>query len=92
MENLKNVAPDQAFDWEAYEKGEVLTDKSKEELEQSYNNTLSAVKSGEVVEGTVITMNKREVVVNIGYKSDAIVSMTEFRYNTELKVGDTVEV
>ncbi|MDD4822095.1 MAG: 30S ribosomal protein S1 [Bacteroidales bacterium] len=92
MENLKNVAPDQAFDWEAYEKGEVLTDKSKEELEQTYDKTLSAVKSGEVVEGTVITMNKREVVVNIGYKSDAIVSMNEFRYNPELKVGDTVEV
>jgi len=92
MENLKNVAPDQTFDWEAYEKGEVLTDKSKEELELTYDKTLSAVKSGEVVEGTVITMNKREVVVNIGYKSDAIVSMNEFRYNPELKVGDTVEV
>ncbi len=92
MENLKNVAPDQSFDWDAYEKGEVLTDKSKEELELTYDKTLSAVKSGEVVEGTVITMNKREVVVNIGYKSDAIVSMNEFRYNPELKVGDTVEV
>ena len=92
MEDYKNVTPDQNFDWDSYEKGEIVTDKSRSELEQAYDSTLNAVKDREVVEGTVISMNKREVVVNIGYKSDGIVSMNEFRYNPELKVGDKVEV
>ncbi len=57
-----------------------------------YAETLSSVVEKEVVEGTVISMNKREVVVNIGYKSDGIISLNEFRYDPELKVGDKVEV
>ena len=61
-------------------------------LEKAYDNTLNKVNDREVVDGTVIAMNKREVVVNIGYKSDGIIPMSEFRYNPELKVGDTVEV
>ncbi|NLJ20335.1 MAG: 30S ribosomal protein S1 [Bacteroidales bacterium] len=80
------------FDWEAYEKGNTLTDEAKKELENVYDKTLNAVKDKEVVEGTVISINKREVVVNIGYKSDGVVPMSEFRYNPDLKVGDKVEV
>ncbi len=92
MENLKNVAPIEDFNWDAYENGETVTSASHEELEKAYDNTLNKVNDREVVDGTVIAMNKREVVVNIGYKSDGIIPMSEFRYNPELKVGDTVEV
>ena len=80
------------FDWDAYEKGDVISASAKEELKVIYDNTLNAIKDKEVVEGTVISINKREVVVNVGYKSDGIVPMSEFRYNPELKVGDKVEV
>ena len=92
MENLKNVAPIEDFNWDAYENGESVTTASHEELEKAYDGTLNKVNDREVVDGTVIAMNKREVVVNIGYKSDGIIPMSEFRYNPELKVGDTVEV
>ncbi len=89
---LKNVTPNADFDWEGYEQGDSYTNVSKEDLTKAYDETLNTVKDKEVAEGTVISMNKREVVVNIGYKSDGIVSMNEFRYNPDLKVGDTVEV
>lgn len=92
MENLKNVAPIEDFNWDAYENGESVASASHEELEKAYDNTLNKVNDREVVDGTVIAMNKSEVVVNIGYKSDGIIPMSEFRYNPELKVGDTVEV
>ena len=92
MENLKNVAPIEDFNWDAYENGESVASASHEDLEKAYDNTLNKVNDREVVDGTVIAMNKREVVVNIGYKSDGIIPMSEFRYNPELKVGDTVEV
>ncbi len=80
------------FDWEAYEKGETVGEKSREELTRTYDESLNTVKDKEVIEGTIIAMNKREAVVNIGYKSDGIIPMSEFRYNPEIKVGDTVEV
>ncbi|MDE5759843.1 30S ribosomal protein S1 [Bacteroides sp.] len=92
MENLKNVAPIEDFNWDAYENGEAVTNVSHEDLEKAYDNTLNKVNDREVVDGTVIAMNKREVVVNIGYKSDGIIPMSEFRYNPDLKIGDTVEV
>ncbi len=92
MENLKNVSPVEDFNWDAYENGETVAGASHEELEKAYDNTLNRVNDREVVDGTVIAMNKREVVVNIGYKSDGIIPMSEFRYNPDLKVGDTVEV
>ena len=80
----------QNFDWDAYEAQQKGT---KNEAEtQRYNDTLSAIKDNEVVEGTVISINKREVVINVGYKSDGVVPAAEFRYNPELKVGDKVEV
>ena len=92
MEDLKNIQPVDNFDWDAFEKGDNLTDVSKQELTDMYDNTLNTVKDNEVVMGTVTAMNKREVVVNIGFKSDGVVSMNEFRYNPDLKVGDEVEV
>ena len=88
----KQFAPVENFDWEAYEKGEVLGEKSHEELVATYDRSLNTVNDKEVIEGTVISINKREVVVNIGYKSDGVISMNEFRYNPDLKVGDMVEV
>jgi small subunit ribosomal protein S1 len=89
---LKNVQPVVDFDWDAYEKGDSYTAKSKEELVETYDQSLNKVNDKEVVIGKVTAMNKREVVVNIGYKSDGIVSMNEFRYNPDLKIGDEVEV
>ena len=90
-EELKN-SPVEGFDWDAYEKGEVLGGKSREELVKTYDESLNTVKDKEVIEGTIIALNKREAVVNIGYKSDGIIPVSEFRYNPELKIGDVVEV
>ena len=92
MENLKNVAPLADFDWESFESGNVAGEKSIEELTAAYETTLGRVSENEVVDGVVKAINKREVVVNIGYKSDGIINASEFRYNPELAVGDTVEV
>ncbi len=80
------------FDWDAFENGTTNTEKSREELTKTYDESLGQVKDQQVIEGTIIAMNKREAVVNIGYKSDGIIPMSEFRYNPEIKVGDTVEV
>ena len=91
MENLKNIAPLEDFDWNAFENGTV-GEQDKSALEKAYDETLGRVNENEVVDGTVISINKREVVVNIGYKSDGIIPVNEFRYNPDLKVGDTVEV
>ncbi|MEG2947020.1 MAG: 30S ribosomal protein S1, partial [Bacteroidales bacterium] len=88
----KNISPVEDFNWDAYENGEVLGGKSHEELVNTYDQTLNTVNASEVIEGKVIAMNKREVVVNIGYKSDGIISLNEFRYNPELALGDMVEV
>ena len=92
MENLKNIAPLSDFDWDAFENGTTETAQSLAELEKAYDETLGRVNENEVAEGTVISINKREVVVNIGYKSDGIIPAAEFRYNPELAVGDVVEV
>ena len=93
-EELKNspISPIEDFDWEAFERGDVNKNESHEALEAAYDKSLGAIKDKEVTEGTVISINKREVVVNIGYKSDGIIPFNEFRYNPDLKVGDTVEV
>ena len=90
-EELKN-SPIEDFDWEAYEKGETRGEKSREELTKTYDESLNTVKDKDVIEGTIIALNKREAVVNIGYKSDGIIPISEFRYNPDIKVGDTVEV
>ncbi len=93
-ENKKvdSSAPDAEFDWDAFTNEEGFSGGNRTELEAMYDKTLSTVAEKEVIDGTVISMNKREVVINIGYKSDGIISLNEFRYNTELAVGDTVEV
>jgi small subunit ribosomal protein S1 len=86
---------DADFDWDKFENGSLVqeaTVSEKEELEKLYDKTLSTITEKEVIEGKVIAMNKREVVINIGFKSDGIVSRNEFRYNPDLKVGDQVEV
>ena len=89
--NLKNTAVED-FDWEAYENGDSLGTKSVEEQAASYEKTLNSVNNNEVVKGTVSSINKREVIVNIGYKSEGVIPASEFRYNPDLKVGDEVEV
>ena len=91
MADFKNVAPLSDFDWDAFENGNAAQI-SREEQEKAYDGSLNKVTDHEVVDGTVIDMNKREVVVNIGFKSDGIIPATEFRYNPDLKIGDTVEV
>lgn len=90
-EEVKN-SPIADFDWDAYEKGESKSEKSREELTRTYDESLNTVKDKEVIEGTIIALNKREAVVNIGYKSDGIIPMNEFRYNPDIKIGDVVEV
>jgi small subunit ribosomal protein S1 len=87
----KNVQPLQDFDWEQFENG-MAVNVSKEELDKAYDETLNKVSEHQVVDGKVISVDKKEVVVNIGYKSDGIIPASEFRYNPDLKVGDTVEV
>ena len=90
-EEIKN-SPLEDFDWEAYANGETKGEKSREELTKTYDESLNTVRDKDVIEGTIISLNKREAVVNIGYKSDGIIPMSEFRYNPEIKVGDVVEV
>jgi small subunit ribosomal protein S1 len=80
------------FDWDSFESEEQKTSPRYKEYEAMYDETLSTVAVDEVVKGTVIQMTPREVVINIGYKSEGVVSLNEFRYNPDLKVGDTVEV
>ena len=93
MENLKNIVPNDDFNWDSYEKGDSLPENiSIEELTKTYDETLNTVKDKDVVLGTVTAMNKREVVVNINFKSDGVVPMSEFRYDPDLKVGNQVEV
>ena len=90
-ELTKNVQPLQDFNWDEFENGTVANI-SKEELDKAYDETLNKVADHQVVEGKVISVDKKEVVVNIGYKSDGIIPATEFRYNPDLKEGDVVEV
>ena len=85
-----SVAPDQ-FDWDAFEK-ETVYDTDRATIAEQYDKTLSKVTENEVVEGVVTSVNKKEVVVNIGYKSEGVIPTTEFRYNPDIKVGDKVEV
>ena len=90
-ELTKNVQPLQDFNWDEFENGTVANI-SKEELDKAYDETLNKVADHQVVEGKVISVDKKEVVVNIGYKSDGIIPAGEFRYNPDLKEGDVVEV
>ncbi len=91
MENNIKVA-NENFDWNAFENESGLYDQSKDEIAKQYDNTMSNIAVGETVEGIVSEINKREVIVNIGYKSEGVIPASEFRYNSELQVGDKVEV
>ena len=90
-ELTKNVKPLDDFNWDEFENG-TSANVSKEELDKAYDETLNKVSEHQVTEGTVISVDKKEVIVNIGYKSDGIIQASEFRYNPNLKVGDKVEV
>jgi small subunit ribosomal protein S1 len=93
VKKVTSKEADEDFDWDAFEGTSLeATGEKKDEMTALYNDTLSVLQEKEVVDGKVISLNKREVVVDIGYKSDGIVSLNEFRYNPDLKVGDTVEV
>ncbi len=86
-----SIAPDQ-FDWAAFEEGNVYGGEDKKAIDQAYASTLNKVVENEAVEGEVTEINKREVIVSIGGKSEGVINAAEFRYNPELKVGDKVEV
>ncbi|MBN9292793.1 MAG: 30S ribosomal protein S1 [Flavobacteriia bacterium] len=79
------------FDWEALEL-DGYSKIERAELKDKYAQTLSSINEKEVIEGTVVVLTKREAVINIGYKSEGVVPISEFRYNPDLKVGDTVDV
>ena len=91
LNDIKNVQPLADFNWDEFENGS-SANVSKQDLEKAYDETLNKIQEHQVVEGTVIALDKKEVVVNIGYKSDGIIPASEFRYNPDLKVGDKVEV
>ena len=91
MTNFENVNPLSDFNWDDFENGSTVGG-DKNELTQAYDNTLNKIQEHQVVEGEVTSIDKKEVIVNIGYKSDGIIPASEFRYNPELKVGDKVEV
>ena len=92
MEELKNGVANENFDWNAFENDLAVYDQDKAAITEAYDKTLSNVNVGEVVEGTVTAITKREVLVNIGYKSEGVIPVSEFRYNPDLKVGDRIEV
>ena len=92
MEENKTVVTNENFDWNAFENDLGVYSQPKEEIAAAYDKTLSNVAVGEVVEGTVMSIGKREVVVNIGYKSEGVIPVSEFRHNPELAVGEKVEV
>ena len=87
-----NASVESGFDWDAFENDDVYGDEDKAKVAQMYDQTLSKVVENDVVEGVVTSISKREVIVNIGYKSEGVIMAPEFRYNPELKVGDKVEV
>ncbi len=91
MEQIKNVA-NENFDWNAFENDLAVYDQDKNQITEAYDKTLSNIAVGEVVEGTVTEIGKREITVNIGYKSEGLIAASEFRYNPDLTVGDKVEV
>ena len=91
FKDVQNVQPLADFNWDEFENG-VHAEASKNDLTKAYDETLNKIQEHQVVEGTVISVDKKEVVVNIGYKSDGIIPASEFRYNPELKAGDKVEV
>ena len=96
---IKNMSKGQVttgvedFDWAGLGKhDEIYTPEQRAEMEASYGDSVSSIAQHEVIEGTIVLKTKRELVINIGYKSEGVISISEFRYNPELAQGDTVEV
>ena len=93
MRETKDIKPLENFNWDEIDtKGEVYKQEEREKLESAYDKTFSQIGEEQIAQGTVVSINDREVVVNIGFKSDGVIPVAEFRYNPDLKVGDTVEV
>ncbi len=93
MAIYKNITPNADFDWDKFEQGtEAVTAAQIKEMDSKYEDTLTSINEHEVVNGTVVAITKKEVVINVGYKSEGIVSLSEFRYNPDLKIGDVVPV
>ena len=89
----KNLVGNADFDWNSIgKKQDNYTSAEKEKLDELYGKALSTIADAQIIEGTVVAKNSREVVVNIGYKSDGVVALSEFRYNPDLKLGDKIEV
>lgn len=87
----KAVQPE--FDWDAIgKKQDLYSSHERQKLEEEYDRTLRAISEHDVIEGTIVSLTSREAVVNIGFKSDGVIQLSEFRYNPELKSGDKVEV
>ena len=90
---IGSIPEPEEFDWDSVDKKhEVYSEEERKQLEKMYDDTLKSIGEGEVIEGTVVSLNAREVVVNIGFKSDGIIPASEVRYNPDLKIGDTLEV
>lgn len=92
MDNLKNIEPISDFNWDEFESGESLTSQQRSEQEAAYDGTLNSVKEQEITVGKITKIGKREVLVDVGFKSEGAITASEFRYNPDLKVGDEVEV
>lgn len=93
MRETKDIKPLENFNWDEIDtKGEVYKQEEREKLESAYDKTFSQIGEEQIAQGKVVSINDREVVVNIGFKSDGVIPVAEFRYNPDLKVGDTVEV
>lgn len=94
VENNKVVfaEPPADFDWEALESTAPAATAERAKVEKAYEDTLSSITEKEVLMGTVVGMNKKEAVINIGYKSEGVVPLSEFRYKPDLAIGDKVEV
>ena len=88
----RSIVSVEDFDWDAYENDEVYSEGEKEALDSKYENTLTSIDELTVIEGTVVAVGKKEVVINIGYKSEGVIQTSEFRYNPKLAPGDKVEV
>lgn len=92
MNKFDDVKPLEGFDWENFESGAAISTKDEEALKEKYSSTIENIEKGQIVEGKVVSISKREVIVDVGLKTNGVIPFPEFRYNSDLAVGDTVEV
>jgi len=88
----KSISIDSEFDWDKIANNDAYNESERQDLEKTYVATLPEVEDKQVIDGKVVTISEREVIVDINFKSDGVISSSEFKYNEELKVGDLVEV